>query len=193
MSTQLIAIHSHLGQISSTLCSFAFCTNSREYIHINKKNNLSRLSIGCFKKGGPINDTLSQHWIGRTGCQDLAVHSWPPGIAPCDFFLWGCIKVSGFVPPLALKLGPSFWYSLYIIATLLCKVLFTFACVIFKKYQCWFYFLCFTQIRVIVIFLLTHFLCLLVICCMINNWILFTSTIAWQRTGMFPKHKTLIM
>lgn len=64
-----------------------------------------------FQKSGHLNDTLSQCWIGRTGRQDLALHSWPPDtpdITPGDDFLWGYIKASGFVPPLALKLGPSF-------------------------------------------------------------------------------------
>ena len=46
-------------------------------------------------------------WIGRTGPKDLALHSWSPrspDMIPCDFFLWGCVKKSVYVPPLPADL-----------------------------------------------------------------------------------------
>ena len=55
-----------------------------------------------------LNDTLPQRWIGRTGPQDMALHSWPPrspDITPCDFFLWGYVKERVFVPPLTHDLN----------------------------------------------------------------------------------------
>lgn len=51
-----------------------------------------------------LNTNLPQRWIGRTGPQDMALHSWPPrspDITPCDFFLWGYVKDRVYVPPLA--------------------------------------------------------------------------------------------
>ena len=44
--------------------------------------------------------------IGRTG-QDDALMRWPPrspDLAPCDFFLWGLVKDTLFVPPLPANL-----------------------------------------------------------------------------------------
>lgn len=49
------------------------------------------------------------------------------------------------------------------------KVLFTFACIIFKKYQVSFYFLRLTEIGAIVIFVLLCILCFLVIYWMTNS------------------------
>ena len=48
---------------------------------------------------------MPQRWIGRTGPKDLALHSWPPrspDMTPCDFFLWGYVRV--YVPPLPADL-----------------------------------------------------------------------------------------
>uniref|UniRef100_A0A1B6JU20 Tc1-like transposase DDE domain-containing protein n=1 Tax=Homalodisca liturata TaxID=320908 RepID=A0A1B6JU20_9HEMI len=49
-----------------------------------------------------LNDNLPRCWIGRTGPQDPALHSWPPRSTktPCDIFLWGYVKERVNVPPL---------------------------------------------------------------------------------------------
>ena len=44
---------------------------------------------------------------GRTGQEDEALMRWPPrsrDLAPCDFFLWGFVKDTVFVPPLPADL-----------------------------------------------------------------------------------------
>ena len=46
---------------------------------------------------------LPQRWIGRVGKEDQALQFWPPkypDLTPGDFFLWGFIKESVYVPPL---------------------------------------------------------------------------------------------
>ena len=45
--------------------------------------------------------------IGRTGQEDDALMRWPPqslDLTPCDFFLWGFVKDTVFVPPLHANL-----------------------------------------------------------------------------------------
>ena len=45
--------------------------------------------------------------IGRTGQEDDALMRWPPrspGLTPYDFFLWGFVKDTVFVPPLPANL-----------------------------------------------------------------------------------------
>jgi len=45
--------------------------------------------------------------IGRTGQEDDALMRWPPrspDLTPCDFFLWGFVKDTAFVPPLPANL-----------------------------------------------------------------------------------------
>ena len=45
--------------------------------------------------------------IGRTGQEDDALKQWPPrspDLTPYDFFLWGFVKDTVFVPPLAANL-----------------------------------------------------------------------------------------
>jgi len=45
--------------------------------------------------------------IGRTGQEDDALMRWPhrsSDLTPCDFFLWGFVKDTVFVPPLPPKL-----------------------------------------------------------------------------------------
>ena len=54
-----------------------------------------------------LNETLPNRWIGRQGADDLALFSWPPrspDLTPCDFFLWGLIKDTVYVPPLPQNL-----------------------------------------------------------------------------------------
>ena len=54
-----------------------------------------------------LNETLPNRWIGRQGANDLALFSWPPrspDLTPCDFFLWGFIKDTVYVPPLPQNL-----------------------------------------------------------------------------------------
>lgn len=52
-------------------------------------------------------EAVPQHRVSHTGPQGLALQPWPqrcPDVTPCDFFLWGCVKHHGFVPPLATNL-----------------------------------------------------------------------------------------
>ena len=45
--------------------------------------------------------------IGRTGQEDDALMRWPPrspDLTPYDFFLWGFVKDTAFVPPLPANL-----------------------------------------------------------------------------------------
>jgi len=54
-----------------------------------------------------LNETLPQRWIGRTGPEGLALHSWPPrspDMTPCDFLLWEYVKERVYVPPLPADL-----------------------------------------------------------------------------------------
>ncbi|KAJ4440383.1 hypothetical protein ANN_08524 [Periplaneta americana] len=50
-----------------------------------------------------LNGRLPNRWIGRVGRDDIQLLSWPPrspDLTPCDFYLWGHVKSSVFVPPL---------------------------------------------------------------------------------------------
>ncbi|KAJ4447586.1 hypothetical protein ANN_09593 [Periplaneta americana] len=50
-----------------------------------------------------LNDRLPNRWIGRMRREDMQFLSWPPrppDLTPCDFYLWGYVKDSVFVPPL---------------------------------------------------------------------------------------------
>jgi hypothetical protein len=54
-----------------------------------------------------FNGTVPQRWIGRNSGQDCALFAWPPrspDLTLCDFFLWGYIKDSVYVPPLPTTL-----------------------------------------------------------------------------------------
>lgn len=54
-----------------------------------------------------LNQSLPERWIGRIGNEDLALHFWPPrspDLTPCDYFLWGYVKESVYVPPLPATL-----------------------------------------------------------------------------------------
>jgi len=54
-----------------------------------------------------LNESLPQRWIGRVAKEDLALQFWPPrspDITPCDFFLWGFVKESVYVPSLPTTL-----------------------------------------------------------------------------------------
>jgi len=57
---------------------------------------------------GYLNRNLPQSWIGRTGKEDDALMRWPPwssDLTPCDdFFFWGFVKDTVFVPPLPTNL-----------------------------------------------------------------------------------------
>ena len=56
---------------------------------------------------GYLNRKLSQRWIERTGKEDDALMRWPsrsPDLTPCDFFFWGFVKDTDFVPPLPANL-----------------------------------------------------------------------------------------
>jgi len=50
-----------------------------------------------------LNEHLPNRWIGRAGQNDREFCKWPP-ISPdqtvCDFFLWGYVKDTVYVPPL---------------------------------------------------------------------------------------------
>lgn len=54
-----------------------------------------------------LNTNLSQRWIGRFGPEDEALMRWPPrspDLTPCDFFFWGFVKDTVYVPPLPANL-----------------------------------------------------------------------------------------
>lgn len=54
-----------------------------------------------------LNMRLPNRWIGRSGENDQKLLSWPPrspDLTPCDFFVWGYVKDSVFVPPLPVDL-----------------------------------------------------------------------------------------
>jgi hypothetical protein len=65
-------------------------------------------SLQVFLKGRPyLNQILPQSWTGRTGQEDDALIRWPqrsPNLTPCDFFFWGFVKDTVFVPPLPANL-----------------------------------------------------------------------------------------
>ena len=50
-----------------------------------------------------LNRVLQQRWIERAAEGDNHLHPWlprSPDLTPCDFFLWGFVKDSVYVPPL---------------------------------------------------------------------------------------------
>ena len=52
---------------------------------------------------GYLNRNLPQRWRGRTRKDEDALMRWPPrspDLTPCDFFFWGFVKDTVFVPPL---------------------------------------------------------------------------------------------
>ena len=54
-----------------------------------------------------LNRVLQQRWIGRAAKGDDQLLPWPPrspDLTPCDFFLWGFVKDSVYVPPLPMSL-----------------------------------------------------------------------------------------
>ena len=56
---------------------------------------------------GYLNWNLPQRWMRRTGKEDDALMRWPPpfpDLTPCDFFFWGFVKDTVFVPPLLANL-----------------------------------------------------------------------------------------
>jgi len=56
---------------------------------------------------GYLNRNLPLRWIGRTGKDDDTLMQWPPrspDLTPCDFFFWGFVKDTVFVPPLPANL-----------------------------------------------------------------------------------------
>jgi len=68
---------------------------------------------------GCLNRNLPQRWIGRTGNKDGALMRWPPrspDLTLCDFFFWGFVKDTVFVPPLPANLqifatvSPLMWF-----------------------------------------------------------------------------------
>ena len=56
---------------------------------------------------GYLNRNLSQKWIERIRKKDDALMRcphWAPDLTPCDFFFWGFVKDTVFVPPLPANL-----------------------------------------------------------------------------------------
>jgi len=56
---------------------------------------------------GYLNRNLPQRWVGDTGKEQDALMRWPPqspDLSPCDFFFWGFVKDTVFVPPLPANL-----------------------------------------------------------------------------------------
>jgi hypothetical protein len=65
------------------------------------------LKVSPKRPAGYLNQILPQKWIGRTGQEDDALMRWPPrspDLTPCDFFFWGFLKDTAFVPPLSANL-----------------------------------------------------------------------------------------
>ena len=55
-----------------------------------------------------LNRVLQQRWIGRATKGDNHPLPWPPhlpDLTPYDFFLWGFVKDSVYVPPLPMSLN----------------------------------------------------------------------------------------
>ena len=54
-----------------------------------------------------LNTNLPEHWIGCFGQEDVTLMHWPPrspDLTPHDFFLWGFVKDTVFVPPVPTNL-----------------------------------------------------------------------------------------
>jgi len=54
-----------------------------------------------------LNRVLQQRWIGRAAKGGNHLLPWPPNspdLTPCDFFLWGFVNDSVYVPPLPMSL-----------------------------------------------------------------------------------------
>jgi len=54
-----------------------------------------------------LNCVLQQCWIRRAAIGDNHLFPWPPrspDLTPCDFFLWGLVKDSIYIPPLPMSL-----------------------------------------------------------------------------------------
>jgi len=55
-----------------------------------------------------LNCVLQQRWIGRAAKADNHLLPWPPcspDLTPCNFFLWGFVKDSVYIPPLPRPLN----------------------------------------------------------------------------------------
>jgi len=55
-----------------------------------------------------LNRVLQQRWIGHAAKGDNHLLHWPPrspDLTPCDFFVWGFVKDSIYVPPLPMSLN----------------------------------------------------------------------------------------
>jgi hypothetical protein len=54
-----------------------------------------------------LNHVPPQRWIGRHGPNENPLPWWPPSspdLTPCDFFLWGYVEDTVYVPPLLRNL-----------------------------------------------------------------------------------------
>jgi len=54
-----------------------------------------------------LNCVLQKHWIQHAAKGDKHLLPWPPhspDLTTCDFFLWGFVKDSVYVPPLPMSL-----------------------------------------------------------------------------------------
>jgi len=74
---------------------------------------------------GYLNRNLLQRWIGRTGKEDDALMWWPPrspDLTQRDFFFWGFVKDTLFVPPLFanLQIFPTVSPLLWLWSTAIC-------------------------------------------------------------------------
>ncbi|KDR13321.1 hypothetical protein L798_12946 [Zootermopsis nevadensis] len=71
-----------------------------------------------------LNRVFPQHWIGRAAAnEDNNLLPWPPSssdLTPCDFFLWGFVKDSVYIPLLPTsihELHDRITYALQAITT----------------------------------------------------------------------------
>jgi len=73
---------------------------------------------------GYLNRNLPQRWIGRTGKEDGSLMRWPSRshLTPCEFFFWGFVKDTVFVPPLAdnLQIFATVSLLLWLWSTVIC-------------------------------------------------------------------------
>ena len=70
--------------------------------------NVHRQDLQLSNERVLLNRVLQQRWIGRAAKGNNHLLLWPPrspDLTLCDFFLWGFVKDSVYVPPLSMSLN----------------------------------------------------------------------------------------
>jgi hypothetical protein len=70
-----------------------------------------------------LNANLPQRWIGRAANVDLRRSPKSPDLTPCDFFLWGYVKYTVFVPPLPIDIDDLKRRITEVVAAVTCDIL----------------------------------------------------------------------